>query len=107
MKRLFNDLKEWWGYLMETQEVKRKARRLTRACKLSDKLTLGDRKTRYVIEKKGGFMILSTRDIDLLKSRGVFRKEVSIYNILKTASYISTTNPLIRKTYEDLHPKQA
>jgi len=99
MNTLYQQLIDWWNQQKGLWAIRRQRKRFERACKLADELLKKDHKTRYVIERRGGFTILSTEDMDHLKRTGEWRKGATIYDLLKKSSYVATLSSRLKQEW--------
>jgi len=99
MHWILQQLIDWWNHQKGLWAIRAQRKRFTRACQLADELLKKDHKTRYVIERRGGFTILSTEDIDRLKARGEWRRTATIYDLLKKSSYVATLNNQLKQEW--------
>ena len=100
MNALYQRIIDWWNHQKGLWEIRRRRKLFTRACHLADELLKKDHKTRYVIERRGGFTILSTEDIDQLKRKGQWRTGSNIYDLLKKSSYVATLSNRLKQEWK-------
>lgn len=100
MRNVINQILDWWAQRMGVRAIHKQQKKFKKACQMADELLKTDNKTRYVIQRKGGYTILSTSDIDRLKAKRVFKSQVTIFTLLKQASYIATRSSVLKKEFD-------
>ena len=106
IKRLIQQLKDWWKFQMLTWETERNVRNFKRSCELADKMCKGDGKTRYVIKGSSGWQIFSTDDLDYMKRSKQLRSNVTILEILTKSHYVASSNKQLTEFWEKEKRKQ-